>query len=54
MNIIGSKPLEKQTTIRISQEIWDWIEKLAIETRRSRGDIIRFALEHCKDENWEP
>ncbi len=46
--------LDTQTNVRMSKEMRDWLEELADKNKRTMGDIVRFCIQHCIDEKWEP
>ena len=54
MNQRGNEPMTVCRSLRMSAELYEWLEKVAREDKRKVSDIIRLALEHCKDTNWRP
>lgn len=42
----------KQTslTVRIDQEQMDWLDKVSIEDRRTRSELVRMILDYCISE----
>jgi len=43
-----------QRSIRLDEDVYGWLEKLAKEEKKSVSDVIRLALEYAKESGWRP
>lgn len=50
----GAEPLSVQTNVKMSESMKKWLQAIAQKENRTMGDIVRFCIQHCIDEKWEP
>jgi metal-responsive CopG/Arc/MetJ family transcriptional regulator len=44
---VSIKNKQTSLTVRIDQEQMDWLDKVSIEDRRTRSELVRMILDFC-------